>query len=88
MLPCTYGEVLNNVGVNDMKKEQSIKIELKQTLPLTIKRLGINGIQKRLPQVKSIGHTINGQKTSLVFGNETTTLAGKDLIDTSATKKL
>jgi 23S rRNA (uracil1939-C5)-methyltransferase len=43
MLPCTYGEVLNNVGVNYMKKEQSIKIELKQTFPLTIKRLGING---------------------------------------------
>jgi 23S rRNA (uracil1939-C5)-methyltransferase len=26
-----------------MKNEQSIKIELKQTFPLTIKRLGING---------------------------------------------
>jgi 23S rRNA (uracil-5-)-methyltransferase RumA len=38
-----YGKALKSFGVKKMKTEQNIKIELNQTFPLTIKRLGING---------------------------------------------
>ncbi|AIE59124.1 23S rRNA (uracil(1939)-C(5))-methyltransferase RlmD [Bacillus methanolicus] len=44
------------------------------------KELIIQEIKKRLPEVKSIVQNINGQKTSLIFGNETETLEGKDFI--------
>jgi tRNA (uracil-5-)-methyltransferase len=37
-------------------------------------------IQKRLPNVKSIIQNINGQKTSLIFGDETRALAGEEFI--------
>jgi len=40
----------------------------------------IEEIQKRLPKVKSIVQNINGQKTSLIFGEETLPLAGEDFI--------
>jgi 23S rRNA (uracil1939-C5)-methyltransferase len=40
----------------------------------------IQEIQKRLPNVKSIVENINGQKTSLIFGEETLPLAGEDFI--------
>lgn len=40
----------------------------------------INEIQKRLPNVKSIMQNINGQKTSLIFGEETRALAGSEFI--------
>ncbi|PGY15772.1 23S rRNA (uracil(1939)-C(5))-methyltransferase RlmD [Bacillus sp. AFS031507] len=40
----------------------------------------IQEIQKRLPHVKSIVQNINGQKTSLIFGEETLPLAGEDFI--------
>ncbi|MEH6904366.1 23S rRNA (uracil(1939)-C(5))-methyltransferase RlmD [Neobacillus drentensis] len=40
----------------------------------------IQEIQKRLPNVKSIVQNINGQKTSLIFGEETLPLAGEDFI--------
>lgn len=40
----------------------------------------IQEIQKRLPKVKSIVQNINGQKTSLIFGDETLPLAGEDFI--------
>ncbi|MFP5110177.1 23S rRNA (uracil(1939)-C(5))-methyltransferase RlmD [Neobacillus sp. C211] len=40
----------------------------------------IQEIQKRLPNVKSIVQNINGQKTSLIFGDETLPLAGEDFI--------
>ncbi|MEH7375043.1 23S rRNA (uracil(1939)-C(5))-methyltransferase RlmD [Neobacillus drentensis] len=40
----------------------------------------IQEIQKRLPHVKSIVQNINGQKTSLIFGEETRPLAGEDFI--------
>ncbi|MEH7307257.1 23S rRNA (uracil(1939)-C(5))-methyltransferase RlmD [Neobacillus drentensis] len=40
----------------------------------------IQEIQKRLPNVKSIVQNINGQKTSLIFGEETLPLAGEDYI--------
>ncbi|EIJ82115.1 RNA methyltransferase, TrmA family protein [Bacillus methanolicus PB1] len=44
------------------------------------KELIIQEIKKRLPEVKSIVQNINSQKTSLIFGKETDTLAGKDFI--------
>jgi 23S rRNA (uracil1939-C5)-methyltransferase len=37
-------------------------------------------IQNRLPNVKSVVQNINGQKTSLIFGEETLSLAGEDFI--------
>ncbi|MCH6267380.1 23S rRNA (uracil(1939)-C(5))-methyltransferase RlmD [Neobacillus citreus] len=40
----------------------------------------IQEIQKRLPNVKSIIQNINGQKTSLIFGEETLPLAGEEFI--------
>ncbi|MBT2738413.1 23S rRNA (uracil(1939)-C(5))-methyltransferase RlmD [Bacillus sp. ISL-7] len=40
----------------------------------------IQEIQQRLPNVKSIVQNINGQKTSLIFGDETLPLAGEDFI--------
>ncbi|MGG3467790.1 23S rRNA (uracil(1939)-C(5))-methyltransferase RlmD [Neobacillus pocheonensis] len=40
----------------------------------------IEEIQKRLPNIKSIVQNINGQKTSLIFGEETLKLAGEDFI--------
>lgn len=40
----------------------------------------IEEIQKGLPKVKSIVQNINGQKTSLIFGEETLPLAGEDFI--------
>jgi tRNA (uracil-5-)-methyltransferase len=40
----------------------------------------IEEIQKRLPNVKSIIQNINGQKTSLIFGDETRALAGEEFI--------
>lgn len=40
----------------------------------------ITEIQKRLPNLKSIVQNINGQKTSLLFGDETQVLAGQDFI--------
>ncbi|WP_342429881.1 23S rRNA (uracil(1939)-C(5))-methyltransferase RlmD [Neobacillus sp. FSL H8-0543] len=40
----------------------------------------IQEIQKRLPNVTSIVQNINEQKTSLIFGEETVSLAGEDFI--------
>jgi tRNA (uracil-5-)-methyltransferase len=40
----------------------------------------IEEIQKRLPNVKSLVQNINGQKTSLIFGEETVPLAGEEFI--------
>ncbi|KLT15381.1 23S rRNA (uracil(1939)-C(5))-methyltransferase RlmD [Neobacillus vireti] len=40
----------------------------------------IEEIQKRLPNVKSVVQNINGQKTSLIFGEETVPLAGEEFI--------
>jgi 23S rRNA (uracil1939-C5)-methyltransferase len=37
-------------------------------------------IQARLPNIKSIMQNVNGQKTSLIFGEETLPLAGEDII--------
>jgi 23S rRNA (uracil1939-C5)-methyltransferase len=40
----------------------------------------ISEIQKQLPNVKSIMQNINGQKTSLIFGEETVALSGEEFI--------
>lgn len=57
---------------------QIVLITTKKELPK--KALIIEGIKKRLPEVKSIIQNINGQKTSLIFGEETVGLDGKDFI--------
>jgi 23S rRNA (uracil1939-C5)-methyltransferase len=44
------------------------------------KELIIQEIQRRLPNVTSIVQNINEQKTSLIFGEETVSLAGEDFI--------
>ncbi len=45
------------------------------------KELLLTEIQKRLPEVVSIAQNINPQKTSLVFGDETIHLSGKESIE-------
>ncbi|WP_374717798.1 23S rRNA (uracil(1939)-C(5))-methyltransferase RlmD [Neobacillus sp.] len=57
---------------------QVVLITSKKELPK--KELIIQEIQKRLPNVKSIVQNINGEKTSLIFGEETHSLAGRDFI--------
>lgn len=44
------------------------------------KQLIVEEIKKRLPKVKSILQNINGQKTSLIFGEETIHLSGEEVI--------
>ncbi|WBL15663.1 23S rRNA (uracil(1939)-C(5))-methyltransferase RlmD [Sutcliffiella sp. NC1] len=44
------------------------------------KKLIVEEIKKRLPKVKSILQNINGQKTSLIFGEETIHLSGEEVI--------
>src|SRR5690606_25832069 len=51
---------------------QIVLITTKKDLPK--KELIIDEIKKRLPEVKSIIQNINGQKTSLIFGEETVNL--------------
>lgn len=50
------------------------------TRELPKKDLIVERIKSSLPEVKSIVQNINGQKTSLIFGNETMTLEGNDFI--------
>ncbi|PLR76941.1 23S rRNA (uracil(1939)-C(5))-methyltransferase RlmD [Bacillus sp. V3-13] len=50
------------------------------TAEIPKKDLVIQEILKRLPDVKSIVQNINGEKTSVIFGDKTETLAGKDFI--------
>ncbi|WP_110113531.1 23S rRNA (uracil(1939)-C(5))-methyltransferase RlmD [Bacillus sp. CGMCC 1.16541] len=57
---------------------QIVLITAKRDIPR--KELLIEEIQRRLPEVKSIVQNVNGQKTSLIFGDETFTLANKDVI--------
>jgi len=57
---------------------QIVLITTKKELPK--KDLIIAEIKKRLPEVKSIIQNINGEKTSLIFGNETVKLEGNDFI--------
>lgn len=57
---------------------QIVLITTKKDLPK--RELLIQEIKKRLPEVKSIIQNINGQKTSLIFGEETMKLEGKEFI--------
>ena len=57
---------------------QIVLISTKRELPK--KELIIEKIKERLPEVTSIVQNVNGQKTSIIFGNETETLEGNDFI--------
>ncbi|WP_028399800.1 23S rRNA (uracil(1939)-C(5))-methyltransferase RlmD [Ectobacillus panaciterrae] len=57
---------------------QLVLITAKKELPR--KDQFIKQIQTALPQVKSIMQNVNGEKTSLIFGDETFRLAGKEVI--------
>ncbi|MFE8697343.1 23S rRNA (uracil(1939)-C(5))-methyltransferase RlmD [Cytobacillus sp. FJAT-53684] len=57
---------------------QIVLITTKKELPN--KEQIIQEIKKKLPEVKSIIQNINGQKTSLIFGDETVNLEGNDFI--------
>jgi tRNA (uracil-5-)-methyltransferase/23S rRNA (uracil1939-C5)-methyltransferase len=57
---------------------QVVLITAQEKLPR--KQLIVEEIQKRLPKVKSILQNINGQKTSLIFGDETIHLSGEKVI--------
>lgn len=69
--------IVARIGV-ETKELQIVLITAKKELPK--KEQIIEEITKRLPEVKSIMQNINGQKTSLIFGEETLHLAGKDFI--------
>jgi 23S rRNA (uracil-5-)-methyltransferase RumA len=60
------------------KEVQLVFITAKKELPR--KELLISEIQRRLPEVKSIMQNVNGQKTSLIFGEETFLLEGEEYI--------
>ncbi|WP_223702582.1 23S rRNA (uracil(1939)-C(5))-methyltransferase RlmD [Sutcliffiella deserti] len=57
---------------------QVVLITAQEKLPK--KQMIVEEIHKRLPQVKSILQNINGQKTSLIFGEETIHLSGEQVI--------
>ncbi|WP_026573938.1 23S rRNA (uracil(1939)-C(5))-methyltransferase RlmD [Bacillus sp. UNC438CL73TsuS30] len=69
--------IVTRVGVHS-GEVQVVLITSQKELPK--KELIISEIQKRLPNVKSIVQNINGQKTSLIFGEETVSLAGSEVI--------
>ncbi|ANB61322.1 23S rRNA (uracil(1939)-C(5))-methyltransferase RlmD [Anoxybacteroides amylolyticum] len=50
------------------------------TKELPRQELFVAEVKRRLPEVKSIAQNINGQKTSLIFGEETIILAGEPYI--------
>jgi tRNA (uracil-5-)-methyltransferase len=57
---------------------QLVLITAKKEIPR--KELLVAEIKRRLPEVKSIVQNINGQKTSLIFGEETVLLEGEEYI--------
>ncbi|MEH7108332.1 23S rRNA (uracil(1939)-C(5))-methyltransferase RlmD [Bacillus sp. JJ1764] len=69
--------IVTRVGVQTGEL-QVVLITSQKDLPK--KEQIIEEIQKRLSNVKSIVQNINGEKTSLIFGEETSTLAGEDFI--------
>lgn len=69
--------IVTRVGIQTGEL-QVVLITAQKELPK--KELLIQEMQKRLPKVKSIMQNINGQKTSLIFGNETKPLAGREFI--------
>ncbi|MFZ7945784.1 MULTISPECIES: 23S rRNA (uracil(1939)-C(5))-methyltransferase RlmD [Bacillaceae] len=69
--------IVTRVGV-ETGELQVVLITSQKELPK--KELLIEEIQNRLPNVKSVVQNINGEKTSLIFGEETVNLAGEDII--------
>ncbi|WLR42539.1 23S rRNA (uracil(1939)-C(5))-methyltransferase RlmD [Bacillus carboniphilus] len=61
------------------KEVQVVFITAKEHIPK--ESLLIREIENRLPQVKSIIKNVNGEKTSLIFGDKTLHLAGKQVIE-------
>ncbi|WP_077210892.1 23S rRNA (uracil(1939)-C(5))-methyltransferase RlmD [Bacillus dakarensis] len=57
---------------------QIVLITSKKELPK--KDMIVQEIKKTLPEVKSIVQNVNGQKTSVIFGDQTVTLEGNDFI--------
>lgn len=69
--------IVTRVGVQTGEL-QVVLITSQEELPKA--EILIEEIQKQLPNVKSIVQNINGQKTSLIFGEETKALAGREFI--------
>ncbi|WP_066298387.1 23S rRNA (uracil(1939)-C(5))-methyltransferase RlmD [Bacillus sp. FJAT-29937] len=69
--------IVSRVGIRTGEL-QIVLITTQKELPK--KDLIIQEIKKRLPEVKSIIQNVNGQKTSLIFGEETVKLEGNDFI--------
>jgi 23S rRNA (uracil1939-C5)-methyltransferase len=69
--------IVTRVGIQS-NELQVVLITTQRDLPK--KELLIREITNRLPGVKSIVQNINGERTSLIFGKETATLAGSDFI--------
>jgi tRNA (uracil-5-)-methyltransferase len=69
--------IVTRVGVQTGEL-QIVLITAQKELPK--KDVILQEIQKRLQNVKSVVQNINGQKTSLIFGEETVPLAGEEFI--------
>src|SRR5207253_637529 len=69
--------IVARVGVQSGEL-QVVLITAQKELPK--KDLLIKEIKKQLPNIKSIVQNINGEKTSLIFGKETLSLAGREFI--------
>lgn len=69
--------IMTRVGFST-EETQVVLITSQEKLPR--KDLIVEEIQKRLPKVKSILQNVNGQKTSLIFGEETIHLSGEKVI--------
>lgn len=69
--------IVTRVGI-ETGELQVVLITTKQEIPKI--ELLIKKIKQRLPEVKSIMQNINGEKTSLIFGERTLHLAGKETI--------
>ncbi|WP_417897859.1 23S rRNA (uracil(1939)-C(5))-methyltransferase RlmD [Bacillus haimaensis] len=73
----TVRTIMTRVGFST-GEIQVVLITSQEKLPR--KQLIVDEIQKRLPKVKSILQNVNGQKTSLIFGEETIYLSGEKVI--------
>ncbi|MFD1738016.1 23S rRNA (uracil(1939)-C(5))-methyltransferase RlmD [Bacillus salitolerans] len=69
--------IVTRVGIQTGEL-QVILITAKKEIPNRDKL--IRDIQSKLPEVKSIMQNINGEKTSLIFGNQTMHLSGEETI--------
>ena len=69
--------IVTRVGI-ETGEVQLVLITAKNELPR--KDLFIKQVTNKLPEVKSIVQNINGSKTSLIFGDETKRIHGKEVI--------